>query len=256
MKNRALLFPFYIDAPLTGFHPGGSEGWEVFHAPDLLPGSQVERLASLYFSLADRVAATAGSGDRPITFAGDCCTAVPMLAGLQRAGINPFLIWFDAHGDFNTWETTPSGFLGGMPLAWLVGRGEQTMPEAVGLRPLPEADVILADARDLDPGEAEAVAYSGMTHLKSTLDLLDHPLPERPLWVHFDTDVIRPEDAPAMNYLAPGGPSAEDLGRVFDRLAATGRICAVSVSAWNPALDPTGHTEGVVMGLFRRLIQK
>lgn len=214
------------------------------------------RLAALYPALADWVAATAGKSDRPVTLAGDCCTAVPMLAGLQRAGIDPLLIWFDAHGDFNTWETTPSGFLGGMPLAWLVGRGEQTVPEAVGLRPLPETDVILTDARDLDPGEAEAVAGSGMLHLRSTIDLLTFPLPDRPLWVHFDTDVIRPQDAPAMNYLAPGGPSAEDLGLVFDRIAATGQLCAVSVSAWNPALDPAGHTERVVMGLFRRLNQK
>jgi arginase family enzyme len=57
-----------------------------------------------------------------------------------------------------------------------------------------------------------------------------------------------------MNYLAPGGPSAEDLGRIFDRIAATGRVRAVSVSAWNPALDPAGHTETVVMGLLQRLL--
>ena len=256
MPDKFLLSPYYIDSPLPSLQPNGSAGWDHLAAPDASGESQTGRLAALYPGLAGWVAAVARKSDRPVTFAGDCCTAVPMLAGLQRAGIDPFLTWFDAHGDFNTWETTPSGFLGGMPLAWVVGRGEQTVPETVGLRPLLETDVILTDARDLDPGEAEAVSGSGMTHLKSTLDLLDHVLPERPLWVHFDTDVIRPEDAPAMNYLAPGGPSAEDLGRVFDRLAATGGICAVSVSAWNPALDPAGHTEAVVMGLFRRLIQK
>lgn len=72
-------------------------------------------------------------------------TVVQLLAywpGLQRAGIDPNLIWFDAHGDFNTWETTSSGFPGGMPLAMIVGKGEQTMPEAVGLRDLPEGQVI------------------------------------------------------------------------------------------------------------------
>jgi arginase len=256
VNDRFLLSPFYIDGPAADLHPSGSETWDVLPAPDLPPDSQIDRLAALYPALADWVAETAKRGDRPITFAGDCCTTVPMLAGLQRAGLDPFLIWFDAHGDFNTWETTPSGFLGGMPLAWLVGRGEQTVPQAVGLRQLPESVVILTDARDLDPGEAEAVAGSRMTHLKSTLDLLDHPLPDQPLWVHFDTDVLRPEDAPAMNYLTPGGPSAEELGRVFDRIAATGRLRAVSVSAWNPALDPDGQTETVVMSLLRKLIDR
>ena len=256
MPEKFLLSPYYIETPLPSLEPPGSAGWDRLAAPDLPAGSQPSRLAALYPALAAWVANIAGKSDRPVTFAGDCCTTVPMLAGLQRAGIDPLLIWFDAHGDFNTWETTPSGFLGGMPLAWLVGRGEQTVPEAVGLRPLPETDVILTDARDLDPGEAEAVAGSGMTHLKSTLDLLDHPLPDRPIWVHFDTDVIRPVDAPAMNYLAPGGPSAEELNRVFDRLAATGRVRAVSVSAWNPELDPARHTEGVVMGLLMRLLAR
>ena len=62
-------------------------------------------------------------------------------------------MWLVSHGDFNTWETTPSGFLGGMPLAMLTGRGDQRMLEAVGLDPLADNQVWLSDARDLDPGD-------------------------------------------------------------------------------------------------------
>jgi arginase len=72
-----------------------------------------------------------------VSIAGDCVATMGVLAGLHDAGITPTLIWFDAHGDFNTWETTPSGFLGGMPLAMIVGRGEQTMPHGWAGDPLP-----------------------------------------------------------------------------------------------------------------------
>jgi arginase len=185
--------------------------------------------------------------------AGDCCTSLGVLAGLQRAGISPTLIWFDAHGDFNTWETTPSGFLGGMPLAMLVGRGEQTIVEGVGLKPLPEVQVILTDGRDLDPGERLALQSSEVTHLPGVEDLLDFPLPEGPLYVHFDTDIVDPSEAPAMNYPVAGGPSAETLRRVFRRLAESRQLAAVSLSAWNPALDGNGQSQSACMSLLKKL---
>src|SRR5512136_997268 len=98
-------------------------------------------MSVLHQPLAEFTAQTVLHGDRPVSLAGDCCTPLGVLAGLQQAGLVPVLLWLDAHGDFNTWETTPSGFLGGMPLAMLVGRGDQTMAQAVGLRPLPESRV-------------------------------------------------------------------------------------------------------------------
>lgn len=208
----------------------------------------------LYRPLAAKVAAALRAGQRPVSMAGDCCTTLGVLAGLQQENVSPTLIWLDAHGDFNTWETSPSGFLGGMPLAMLVGRGEQTMPDGLELTPLPEAQVILTDARDLDPEEAVAVQQSGVTHLPDVAQLLTHPLPEGSLYVHFDVDVINPDEAPAMNYRAPGGPSSALLHEVFARLAATGRVTAVSVSAWNPALDEDGRSQTVVMALLQTLL--
>ena len=252
MNNHFLLTPYFIDSPTPGLRRAARPGWD-FHDPSLPEGTQQQRLAALYPGLADWVHRTAAAGERPVSIAGDCCTSIAVLAGLQRAGLDPTLSWFDAHGDFNTWETTPSGFLGGMPLAWLTGRGEQTICRAVGLKNLPDERVILTDARDLDPGERELVAGSGITQRPSVEELLEFPLPAGPLWVHFDTDVLRPEDAAAMNYLAPGGPAAETLGQVFDHLAASGQLQAVSVSSWNPELDPERRTEAVCMALIDRL---
>jgi arginase len=195
-------------------------------------------------------------GQRPVSIAGDCCSSIGVLAGLQIAGVNPTLIWLDAHGDFNTWETTPSGFLGGMPLAMIVGRGEQTMPHAVGLRSFPESRVILSDARDLDPDEKKALAASAVNHLKDIRTVPDHPLIAGPLYVHIDADVINPNDAPAMSYLAPGGASATEMETIFRRLARSGRVIAVSLSAWNPDLDLDRRSQSVCMRLLNALIER
>jgi len=253
MDNQYILTPFFLDQRVIGYEPLLDFDWQLIEVP-LSEGPAQARMSALYRPLADAVSEAASSGDRPVSVAGDCCTTIGVLAGLHKAGLDPALIWFDAHGDFNTWETTPSGFLGGMPLAMLVGRGEQTIVGGGGMTPLHESQVILTDARDLDPGEREALEESNVTHLNDVQVLLDYPLPDKPIYVHFDTDVIDPRQAPAMNYASPGGPSVESLRRVFRYLAQTGRVAAVSLSAWNPKLDTDGRSREVCMGLLDALV--
>lgn len=253
MENRFVLTPYFLDDSVSGLAGLAAPGWQI-NRPPLSGSDKQERMMSLYRPLAALLADTLRQGQRPVSVAGDCCTTIGVLAGLQQAGVTPTLIWFDAHGDFNTWETTPSGFLGGMPLAMAVGLGEQRLPQGVGLRPLPPANVILTDGRDLDPGERTLVEQSGITHLPDITMLLDYPLPDGPLYVHFDTDVVDPAEVPAMNYPAPGGPSADTVRRVFRHLAATGRVTAVSLSAWNPELDGDGRSQAISMSLLQELL--
>jgi arginase len=254
MKNQYILTPFFLDEPLPGLGALAGDDWLTIEA-GLPAEDKQDRMSVLHKALANVVKETLLKGARPVSIAGDCVTTIGVLAGLQRAGINPTLIWFDAHGDFNTWETTPSGFLGGMPLAMLVGMGEQRMPQAVGLRNIPQDDVILTDARDLDPGEKLLVEGSNVHHLPLVDDLLDYSLPDDPLWVHFDTDVIDPQYAPAQNYPAPGGPDPALMKRVFKRLQETGRVVAISLSSWNPELDEDGGTREVCMDVLGRLVE-
>jgi arginase len=136
----------------------------------------------------------------------------------------------------------------------LVGRGEQTVSQGVGLRPLAESRVILTDGRDLDPGERQALRASGVTHLPDVSDLLTYPLPDGPLYVHFDSDIVDPAEVPAMSYPAPGGPSVATVRRVFRHLAETGRVQAVSFSSWNPDLDQAGHSRTASMSLLADLL--
>ena len=253
MKNHFILTPFFLDQALPGLESIAEPGWSL-NKPILPKGTPQSRMSLLHEVIANEVAEAVKGGKRPVSIAGDCCTTIGVVAGLQRAGINPFVIWFDGHGDFNTWETTPSGFLGGMALSILAGLGEQTMPENVGLQSVPEEMIILTDGRNLDPQERDLIKVSKVKHLTNVAELFEYPLPELPLYIHVDADIINPIDAPAMGYAAPGGPRASELENVFSFLAGTGQITAVSMCTWTPELDVDKQSETVSMQLLQVLL--
>ena len=116
---------------------------------DLPPGDPWERLAFLYSRVARAVAAVAKGP--AVVESGDCTTALGAVAGLQHAGADPAIVWFDAHGDVQTLETTASGYLGGLPLRLLAGYRPELIADRLGLRPVAEHRILLAGARDLDP---------------------------------------------------------------------------------------------------------
>jgi arginase len=251
--DRVLLTPCFLDDRSPALEALAEPGWRI-NAPDLAPGRTTSRLRAVHEPIAAFVAECLAVGARPISIAGDCCAAIGMAAGLQRAGVEPTLVWLDAHGDFNTWETTPSGFLGGMPLAMLAGRGDQTMLDAVAARPVAESRIVLADARDLDPLEQDALAASDVAIVRDLRDLAAHPRLRGPLYVHFDTDIADPGDVPAMRYPAPGGPALGTLRDALGALAASGLIVAVSVSTWWPDLDADGRSRSTSLALLRTLL--
>jgi len=253
MNNSFILTPFFLDEVMPGLEPLSEPGW-ILNKPVLTASELQERMIELYRPLRDLVANVVIAGKRPVSIAGDCCTSLPFLAGLQLAGLQPSMIWLDAHGDFNTWETTPSGFLGGMPLAMIVGRGEQRIVTGVELQPIPESQVTLCDGRDLDPLERFALDESNIHHLGHVEELVDYRLPEGPIYVHFDTDLINPIEAPAMNFPATGGPGVSLVRRIFRRLAKSGQLCALSISSWNPSLDEKRVTERLVISLMQELL--
>ncbi len=253
MTTQTILTPYFLDQHLPGLEELLKPDW-VHNFQDL-PGSEVlPRMSALHGAIAREVDRAISAGNLPVSIAGDCCTTIGILAGLKRARIDPLLIWFDAHGDFNTRETSPSGFLGGMPLAMLAGLGDQTLLELLDLDPLPQEQIILTDGRDLDPGERELVMDSSITYFKDPYDLLDYLFPDRPIWVHFDTDILDPDLASAQNYPAPGGPNKEQLGEIFQYLAETGQIRAVSLSSWAPDLPGADKSRDVSMELLDILV--
>jgi len=252
MRNHYIVSPFFIDKELPPLEHFAHPDW-FLNKPLFEGNDRFTRMSYINDAIAQFVASTCNRGERPVSIAGDCCTTIGVLAGLQRAGIHPQLLWLDAHGDFNTDETSPSSFIGGMPLAMIVGRGDQTLVQAAGLTPLPETEVILVDARDLDAEESKAVQTSGVRHV-TNVEALPQQITTAALYVHLDVDVLDPQEAPAMLYPAPHGPSLMKLRAALQALTQTRNIVAVSMTTWDFAQDVDKKTEQACMQLLEALI--
>jgi arginase len=192
------------------------------------------RLTALYAKVSAHVAQAAGQGIRPVVVSGDCTSALGTMAGLQHAGVDAGIVWIDAHGDLQTLETTTSGYLGGLPLRLLVGYRPQLIAAGLGLRPVAEQRVTLAGARDLDP--AELVYLAGASIRRADVAHLDAAaLPDGPMYVHVDLDVIDPAHLPGLRYPAPGGPGPAQVADALRLLTATGQVAAVGIACtWHP----------------------
>ena len=188
-------------------------------------------LVDLYLPLRDAVAACDGV---PVVLSGDCVASLAVIAAIQQRGIEPSLVWFDAHGDFHTEATTTSGYLGGLPLAKAVGRGDLTLPSGLGLTPLPEPSVVLVDGRDLDPAEVESLANSDVRRAQVT-DLDASSLPAGPVIIHVDLDVIDPAELTGLRFPAPGGPRLPAVAAAIRTIAQTRDVVALDIAAtWRP----------------------
>jgi len=233
MPNRWIVTPSFFEHPepaLIGIAPP-----EAALNPVTIPDRTAPSMAALHAPIRRFTIETLASGHRPISLAGDCCAALPVLAGLQAHGLSPTLIWLDAHADFNTPETSPSGFLGGMPLAMLSGRGPQWLSAANGLAPQADKSIILVDARDLDPLERTALEASDIRHIPLAA-LASQPL-SGPMHLHLDTDILNADACAAFNYPVSGGSSVAALNRAIGALVSRADICAVSISGWTGALE-------------------
>jgi arginase len=220
---RRILVPYHHAQPL----PKLAAAFAADDAVIVSKGPAGAMVARLY----DQVAARVAASDEPAVVAsGDCTTALAIVAGLQRLGLAPGVIWFDAHGDLNTPRTTRSGYLGGMALAMLTGRAGASLREAIGLRAVADDSCVLAGARDLDPPEHELLAASPIRRVDDVRDLAHAPLPAPPWYVHLDVDVIDPAELAPLRFPAPGGPSAATVAGALRALAARGPIAAIGLA--------------------------
>jgi arginase len=246
-----VFVPYHLDEYLPDLDLSLPADREVTTVVAALPEGDVwRRIGSLYETVAAAVEAAARAGGRPTVLSGDCTTSLGVVAGLQRAGVDPAIVWFDAHGDVQTLETTASGYVGGMPLRVLVGYRPELISERLRLRAIPENRVVLVDARDLDPPEAHYLAAADIR--RSDVDgVTAAVLPDGPLVLHVDLDVVNPDELPGLRFPAPGGPAAADVLAAARRVLDTGRVAALSLACtWHPGLtDPTGVRAGLLAAL-------
>jgi arginase len=228
-----LISPFHLDEPLASL-PVTGRRLDATLPDEAMPG----RLVGLYRGVADAVAEAvqaAGRSDRPlVVVSGDCNTSLGVLTGLQRAGIDPAIVWFDGHGDFHTAASTTSGYLGGLALALLVGDDDLGLAAGVGLTPIAEDRVVLVDARDLDPAERVRLEASAVTRLPVD-ELEAATLPSGPIYLHLDVDVIDAAACPGLRFPATDGPSPDDVVAAVRRVLDSGRVVAVGLACtWEP----------------------
>jgi arginase len=208
--------------------------------------SEIASAFALHREVARHVAAARAHQEFPIVLAGNCNTALGTIAGiLGGGGAMPAVCWFDAHADFNIPETTTSGFLDGMAVTMLAGICWQTMAASVpDFRPVPEQNIVLVGARDLDPLESTLLATSRVTRiaagdvrtrLGSVVTALAASAAES--YLHVDLDVLDIAEGRANSYASPNGLShgalADALRVVADRLPA----CALALTAYDPEGD-------------------
>ena len=221
-------------------------------------GEEIPVIEAAGGALARLVREARGRGAFCVVLEGDCTAAPAVVAGLEGDG-RVGLLWIDSHGDFNTPETTPSGMLGGMPVAVATARCFPEWQQAVGLTtPLRDGDIVMAGIRDLDPPERAALERSdvtvieakGETHaeaarLAEAVARLSHDVDT--LYIHVDVDVLNPESARGFTMPVPGGPTGEELAEMVALAVRGGKAAALGIAAYHPGLDTGGHTVHAIL---------
>jgi arginase len=231
-----VIVPFHQDERLPSFDIPRPDGEAVVIDAELPDAGMWPRLQVLYEHVADAVASAQEAG-RPVVLSGDCLVATAVLTGLQRAAVSPSIVWFDAHGDVHTPQTSTSGYPGGMALQLVMGAHPELLAEALGLSPLTSDRAVLVDARDLDPAEVEVLASGGPRRI-AVHEVTAEQLPPGPLVLHVDVDVVDPASMPGLRFPAPGGPGPTEVLSAAQRVMDTGRVVAVDISCpWLPTVD-------------------
>ena len=165
---------------------------------------------------AAEVTAALDQAELPLLTASDCSICIATLPTVAARVPDLRVLWIDAHGDFNSPQTTPSGFLGGMCLAAACGRWDAGWPETID-----PSVVHFLGVRDLDPGELEDVEAAGVR--------VGVPA-DGPVYVHLDCDALDPAVMP-VQFPVPGGLGLDEVRDVLAALAADGRLVGIEVTA-------------------------
>jgi arginase len=246
-------------------------GYEVTDLDDLeieepestpAPDEKLKYLAEIHAAcerLALEVEKIVDGGALPLTLGGDHSIAIGSLAGVaksfRRRQKQLGLIYFDAHADMNTAETTPSGNIHGMPLAALLGFGARELVNVSGFEPKFEPRFCAhVGARDIDPGERALIHEIGIRFFtmreideRGLSACMDEAIAiackaDGGYAVTFDVDALDPRDAPGSGTLVRGGLSYREAHLAMEKIAEAGGMRSLEVVEINTALDQNNRT--------------
>ena len=225
--------------------------------------AEVQTQFGLYRSLAEHIAEARRDGRFPLVLSGNCGATLGAIAGAdaERLGV----IWFDSHGEFNTPETTTSGFLDGMGIAVATGQCWTMLAASIpNFRPIPGSSFLLVGGHDFDSGERERLEEAGVVVVDANAiaqtgvrKALDSAMPggaeERHL--HLDLDVLNPTEAPANGFVTENaGLSVSELSEAIAVIKEKLNITSATIASFDPAYDTQGKTLRAALKLIKQVI--
>ena len=256
-------------------------GLDVADAGDLVPAPSVARThpngalrhlgAVAAWTVVIAQAAHAASGEGiPVFLGGDHSLSAGTLSGLGRRAAEEgrplFVLWLDAHADFHTLDTTTSGNLHGVPLAYATGRAGFSGYLPAVPAPVDPRNVCLMGTRSLDPAERVAVREAGvLIHDMRTIDEVGVVAPLRTflervaaaggrLHVSLDVDFLDPGIAPGVGTTVPGGATFREAHLIMEMLHDSGLVGSLDLVELNPFLDERGRSAHLMVDLAASLM--
>ncbi|PHA02671.1 arginase [Bacillus pseudomycoides] len=225
----------------------------------------LEQVVNVCHELASKVDTIIEKKSFPLVLGGDHSIAIGTLAGVAKHYKNLGVIWYDAHGDLNTEETSPSGNIHGMSLAASLGHGHPSLVNLYGEYPkVKKENVVIIGARSLDDGEKELIQKEGIkvftmheidrmgmtAVMEETIAYLSHT---DGVHLSLDLDGLDPHDAPGVGTPVMGGLSYRESHLAMEMLAESGIITSAEFVEVNPILDERNKTAIAAVALMGSL---
>jgi arginase len=218
----------------------------------------------------DAVHASLAAGEVPVLMGGDHSVAIGSVAAVARHCAEhrrPFaMFWLDAHADFNTARSSPSGNIHGMPVGIMAGHGPRELVELAGFAPmLPARRIVQIGIRSVDAIEKKLVVDSGMVvydmrridelRMRTVMEQALAHVAERDLHLHvsFDVDFLDPSIAPGVPSTVPGGPTYREAQLCMEMIYDSGLMRSLDVMELNPAYDEGNRTAELAVELVQSL---
>ncbi|HEY2419874.1 MAG TPA: arginase [Neobacillus sp.] len=257
------LTPLFDEINDLGDIPIGREAVVVDKESNL---RNLEVVAEKSATLADKVDEAIQSGSFPLVLGGDHSIAIGTLAGVSKHYKNLGVIWYDAHGDLNTAETSPTGNIHGMPLAASIGLGHRSLTEIGGYSPkVKPENIVIVGARSLDEGEKALIKEKGIkVYTMHEIDRMGMTkvmeetisyLKDKTDGVHLslDLDGLDPVDCPGVGTPVIGGISFRESNLAMEMLEEAKIITSAEFVEVNPILDDKNKTASVAVALMASL---
>lgn len=229
----------------------------------------LEPIVQVCNELANIVTNSLQENEFPLVVGGDHSIALGSITGVARLHKNIGVLWIDAHGDFNTDETSPSGNIHGMILAALAGIGNKDLTDICGWSPKIHAEsIVIVGARDLDPSERERL-HANAIHVFTMSDIDQRSISEvmrealaiaglhnDGIHLSLDMDALDPKEAPGVGTPVRGGLTYREAHLAMEMIADAHNLVSMDVVEVNPILDRENATASLAVELVLSALGK